>query len=287
MRYNLINFLNDRENKVIYDKNLRKITWSLTSAILLQQCIYWSEKNKWNKFFKFIEPCNHELYKEWDSWCEELWFSKKEFNWAIKKIWFKLWKNNKNEISKEEAIIIYYTDSSRVTWYSINYDLLNKLLNGIYLVSDKRSLSIVSDKRELTTVSDKRWFTINTETTTETTAEIEAIASKPVKEKKQNIVKNINLDEVKAYKNNHIIIYLYEMVNSNYVKQSFNTESFIKLYDYIIEKSKEYWFADNETWKLKDKELKLELEKINNYYEVKWIKNFKSTFLNWISRINR
>jgi hypothetical protein len=46
MEYNLISLLNDRKNKIVYDKNLRKITGSLTSSILLQQIIYWNEKNK-------------------------------------------------------------------------------------------------------------------------------------------------------------------------------------------------------------------------------------------------
>lgn len=177
MKYNLVSLLNDRENKIIYDKNLRNITWSLTSAILLQQIIYWSEKTKWEKFFKFIEPCNHELYKEWDSWCEELWFSRKEFDWAIKKIWFKLWKNNKNQMDKENAIIIYYTDSSRITWYSINYELLNNLLYSDFLVIDKRSNSKVIDK-----MSD----TNNTEITTKITSEI---LSKDNTEQSSEIVK--------------------------------------------------------------------------------------------------
>lgn len=104
------------------------------------------------------------------------------------------------------------------------------------------------------------------------------------KEKDKEIKKEINLEEVKAYKNNKIILYLYEIIVSNYVKQSFNTKSFIELYDYIISKAKQFWFVDNYNWDFKIKEFLIELEKINNYYELKEIKNFKSTYLNWITK---
>lgn len=130
---NFIDMFNQREHCIIYDKRLALLTWSINSAILLQQIIYWHWKQWWT-FYKFTNKCSHRLYKSWDSWCEELWFTVREFETAIKMIWFKLWKN-KNEIEKDSAPVIYYTDSDRVTYYTLNVDILNKLLNVIYLVN--------------------------------------------------------------------------------------------------------------------------------------------------------
>jgi len=73
----------------------------------------------------------HSKYKEWDSWSEELWISPDSFSDQLKKIWFKLW-HNKNIISKEDALVLYYTDKERVTWYELQKNNVNKLLNGIY-----------------------------------------------------------------------------------------------------------------------------------------------------------
>ena len=118
--------LNDKENVVPYKKNLNRITWWILSSIILQQAIYRSSKSWW-KFYKFIDACNHNLYVEWDSWCEELWMTDKEFKTALKKIAFKRWKT-KNVISKEDAFIIYYTDSNNMTRYEVNIQKVAEVL---------------------------------------------------------------------------------------------------------------------------------------------------------------
>jgi hypothetical protein len=139
--------INDDISTIAYRPKLTKITGSVLSAILLQQMMYWAKRMN-NKFYKFMQPCKHPLYKEGQSWCEELGFTKAEFETALRKIAFKLGKRKDpkpkkeeskyksvSSISKEEALIIYYTDANRVTWYSVNWNAVNEKLNEIYLVN--------------------------------------------------------------------------------------------------------------------------------------------------------
>ena len=48
-------------------------------GLLKGQLNYWFSK-KPNGFYKFLEPCNHPLYKAGDSWSEELGISRRVFN---------------------------------------------------------------------------------------------------------------------------------------------------------------------------------------------------------------
>jgi len=162
---------NDK-NLIIYRPELRQIAGSITAAILLNQIIYWWAKNGRKKFYKFKNKCTHEKYKDGDSWCEELGFSQKEFDNAIKKIGFKLGKT-KNIIDKDDAIVIYYRDREGLTWYSIQEELLENKLSGIYNVNDQREFTIEGYQREFSKENDERVFSNNnvTETTTKTTTE--------------------------------------------------------------------------------------------------------------------
>ena len=135
-----------------YRKSLRAIAGSVTATILLQQMIFNDRKHK-GQFYKFKSPCDHALYKEGDSWTEELGFSKKEFDSALKRIGTKITKG----MSKAEAykktdftgLVIYWTDAGRVTWYHLNRDLLGKLLKGIYLESNQRGFTPKVTKGDL------------------------------------------------------------------------------------------------------------------------------------------
>lgn len=138
---------------------IAKIIWVIP-AILLQQITYRS----WNwKFYKFTEPSKHELYREWDSWCEELWMKVDMFTDNLKKIGYKLWKT-KNIIKKEDALVIYYTDSNRVTRYELQEHNSDKLLSIVYSTD-----SLVNGKSPDTKENGNYPDTIPTENTTENT----------------------------------------------------------------------------------------------------------------------
>jgi len=71
-----------------YIPGLRKLTGSVTSAILMARLEYHFETIRSPCFYKFLEPpeTGHRDYRHGDSWTEELAFSKEEFRTAFDKI---------------------------------------------------------------------------------------------------------------------------------------------------------------------------------------------------------
>ncbi len=166
----LLNIIADDPNLKTYRPELVKICGKITSTILLGQMLFWWKKQGSVEFYKFKEPCNHKLYKEGDSWCEELGFSRNEFDNAIKRIGFKLGKINKAkyknkdqyEARKNKAFVIYYTTKG-VTWYRLNTETLSKAINLLYLDNEETNFT----KRKY-----ESCFTITyTEITSQTTSQ--------------------------------------------------------------------------------------------------------------------
>lgn len=115
----ILQFLAADKEILLYRKELNNITKRVTATILLQQMIYWHSKMG-GPFYKFIEPCKNEAYKEGDSWCEELGFSPKEFATAYKTL-------------EDLKIVSKKINMNRVTYYHIDTEMIRKLLNGVYV----------------------------------------------------------------------------------------------------------------------------------------------------------
>lgn len=143
---NILQLLAADHEILLYRKELNKITKKVTATILLQQMIYWHSKMG-GPFYKFIEPCKNEAYKEGDSWCEELGYSVKEFATAYKTL-------------EDLGVVSKKINMNRVTYYSLNVELIRKLLNGIYV-------------NQLSAFTQTPFGDLDiTETTTETTSKI-------------------------------------------------------------------------------------------------------------------
>ena len=203
-----LTILAEDRDLILYRKSLRRLTGSVTSTLLLQQILYWSKIKKYQPFYKFKLPCDHEQYAAGDSWVEELGFSEGEFDTAIKYIATKLTKGQKaTDIAtdpdapiEEQAkhLVIYWTDIQRRTWYWLNIPVADRLISFIYDHPDfkvakpgntlLRNLGIpgyVNPKTpDYVTVESTVTYGANeplvyTETTTETTTEIEKGAAAP------------------------------------------------------------------------------------------------------------
>ena len=111
-------FVQSDKNILIYRPEFNKITGSVTATILLQQIIYRLQDNE--SFFKFKEPCEHELYEEGDSWCEELGFTRREFDSALSTL-------------KNLGIVKTKMTMTRLTYYSIDKDVFNGLFFVLYV----------------------------------------------------------------------------------------------------------------------------------------------------------
>jgi len=186
-----INHIKQDQDKTIkiYDPKLVKIAGGVCAAILLKQILYWTEKIS-NKQEKNKEICNGEFYKyrlppkmlknesledyikrthrigytPGNSWCEELQFTEREFDSALKSIAVskrKLRKDKiKNEITKEQTpikknkCISYRTDGNKMTFYRIeNPKKLNELIMEAH---EKREINqiIMPKTKELKNTPD-------------------------------------------------------------------------------------------------------------------------------------
>lgn len=115
-----------------YRPELTEIAGSVTGSILLQQVTYWASKSKWKPFYKFRLSCDHPDYHPGDSWTEELGFSPREFDSALRKIGTKVTKGESKKKAMENSLVVYWTDSSRRTSYLLNWRLLEERLLEVY-----------------------------------------------------------------------------------------------------------------------------------------------------------
>lgn len=123
-----------------YNPSLRNYFKNITACILFQQLCYWVEKNNSqdNSFYKFVEPCKHPLYKQGDSWCEELNFSKKEFkharlecitHYSSKKKWKQAVKEG--DPFKGKPFCSYVDKQNHLTHYVSNYSRIEEITHNI------------------------------------------------------------------------------------------------------------------------------------------------------------
>ena len=158
------------KNVISFRPELKGFFKSTNAAILLQQIIYWSDKGD-GSFYKFIEPCEHDKYKVGDSWCEELYFSRKEFVNAMAKL-------------KEFGLVDTKTTVDRITYYTLNIEVTEAVLSSIYggettvqkgiYVTDQRdvrqrdkgTLDIRSDSNFAETTTEKKKSTSSSDETT-------------------------------------------------------------------------------------------------------------------------
>ncbi len=117
---------------ISYRPELVEIAGSVTSAILLQQITYWASRSGWQAFFKFRSKCAHDDYRLGDSWTEELAFSGHEFDAALRKIATKVTTGKSKTDALQYALVVYWTDSSRKTFYLLNWALLEERLGEVY-----------------------------------------------------------------------------------------------------------------------------------------------------------
>lgn len=132
---------------ILYRPQFNKFTGSPLATILLNQIIYWWDKAGNKPFYKFKEPCAHRLYREGDSWCEELGFSKRNFESSVKAL-------------VEADLITHRVDNARLTWYSINVEKLGEALISLTTSKEEKTTEL----NENDSVNTETIFTVNTET---------------------------------------------------------------------------------------------------------------------------
>ncbi len=150
----------DRRRIIAYNPVLARCLTSVTAAILIQQIKHWWESSQKQPFYKFRaggqtrngvwEPNTNELYRNGDSWLEELAFGRSEFDSAIQVIGTKITTgmkkqtiledtdaqfNDAGEMLNADHLVVYWTDSARVTWWQLNEPLLYSVLGKIEMAN--------------------------------------------------------------------------------------------------------------------------------------------------------
>ena len=163
-----------RESGILYRPQFVKEVGGVTSSILLQQIFYWWHKSDKKPFYKFKQPCGHSLYREGDSWCEELSFSRNEFDTALRNIGIKKMADMNIEQVMQQALeerkpVVYWTDAGRVTHYDLHPVVMASILEGAYL---KRESSVSKSGKAALGKEEKQLYEkressdTNTDTTT-------------------------------------------------------------------------------------------------------------------------
>lgn len=131
--------------------SLQSFTGSAFSTLIVGKLEYWFSIPKYvNGFYKFVEPCSHPLYREGDSWSEELGISRKLFAKAFDLIGVRY--PSKSAFLKEEdpfkgkLYASYHDRSTNQTYYVRNHSFVADCLKGIF-TKKKPSLSQDSQKK--------------------------------------------------------------------------------------------------------------------------------------------
>lgn len=123
----LLALIEDDTRRVSYRPSWNQFTGSVNATLFLQQMIYWWVKQGRRPFYKFNSPCDHPQYRTGDSWQEELGMTRSEFETARRKIGAKT-KGNVNG----KALVSYWIDPERRTWYALNETAVIAELQAIY-----------------------------------------------------------------------------------------------------------------------------------------------------------
>ena len=138
---NIIDILSNDTTMIPYRKELNSITGGVKNTLLLTQALYWWNVNGRKPFYKFIEPCNHPMYKEGDSWCEELGYTKRELCGSMNKL-------------VELGIMIKKTDNSRITYHEVNEEKLKSSIEQIVTLKSTKCSLLKSTKCSLPTYTE-------------------------------------------------------------------------------------------------------------------------------------
>ena len=104
-----------------FNPNINNYFGNDKSSIIVDRLEYWFSKCE-NSFYKFLEPCDHALYRVGDSWLEETGIKRKTFKKVFKL--FGTWYNSKSEFLKQD-------DPFNGKLYSAYYD---RKLNRTFFV---------------------------------------------------------------------------------------------------------------------------------------------------------
>lgn len=120
------------------------------AALLLERMEYWFKRYSAG-FYKFVEPCLHPLYREGDSWSEEIGFSRKIFVKAFDVIGVRYKSKTDflraNDKFQGKFYASYHDRRTNQTYYVRNHTFVADLLKKIF-IKKKSSAPDANDKKK-------------------------------------------------------------------------------------------------------------------------------------------
>lgn len=145
-----------------YYPELGRFFDSICAAVLLKQIDYMFSANGDNPFHVFKEPCENERYVKGNSWTEILGISKNEFNSALVKIGaIKVTKGVSLTEAKKQNLVVYWTDKNRLTWYWLNIEKYNELLETAFIIKDEKTDLLCKAEKRIYIVKQENELTLN------------------------------------------------------------------------------------------------------------------------------
>lgn len=117
---------------ICYYPELVQRTGSINAALMMAQLEFWFKVTGSKPFYKFLEPCGHELYKKGDSWAEELGMSSSEIRSAFKRIGT-IYKSKRaftesQDVFKGKPYASYYDRIRKTTYYLRNTENAQQMM---------------------------------------------------------------------------------------------------------------------------------------------------------------
>lgn len=117
---------------ICYYPELVQRTGSINAALMMAQLEFWFKVTEGRPFYKFLEPCGHELYKDGDSWAEELGMTSSEIRSAFKRIGT-IYKSKRafkesQDLFKGKPYASYYDRIRKTTYYLRNVEKVKQMM---------------------------------------------------------------------------------------------------------------------------------------------------------------
>jgi hypothetical protein len=130
-----LNYAQENTNKNLL---LSKYTNDLTLGrpfLLISRLEYWFSKTRFREgFFKFLEPCGHRLYREGDSWAEEIGWKRDQFKRIFDEIGIRYGSKTayvsareKGDVFQGKAYAAYYDRKTNRTFFIRNHPVAEAL----------------------------------------------------------------------------------------------------------------------------------------------------------------
>lgn len=107
------------------------------ATLILGRLEYWFTNSKYvNGFYKFIEPCEHPLYREGDSWSEEVGFPRKIFAKAFDLIGVRYKSKSAFRRAKDrfqgKLYASYHDRKTNQTYFIRNHEFASQFIKGLF-----------------------------------------------------------------------------------------------------------------------------------------------------------